>query len=464
MKAGKAAREAIHLLAGVAVALLALSSGTVQGQVPQNVTAKGFSAPYREGTQLKAFFSGDEAKPITGGKGELLVKNFEMKWFGKTTNDVELIGRAPECFFNINDKTAWGTNRIEVFSGTTNFFIEGIGFRCRQTKSNAVLTISNQVHTILLRDKSKTNSAAEPPLEIVSEHFQFVSETHEDKAETRIATYTDAVRVEDPDILMTSGLLTVDLPSGTNRVRNIVAERDVTIVSKRDKTQATGDRATYLRQEEEIITLHGSPGWKDAQSEGKADVLVFNKTRKTVRAESKAAVKFPRGTFADAGLFGGGQTNVVAGTNQFVEVMSELLVIGLPTTNRTARSLVASTNVVILSPADQSRATADNAEFFEEQGLLRLNGAAEWKTDKMHARGDSIWLNRSNRVFGARSRGPMPAYLRLLDNTAGKAKPGTNEFIEITCNNYEVNTNVALFQSGSGEDLGISLVKKKFFE
>src|SRR5688500_14106036 len=91
---------ATHGAALLIAGLSQLVFPSVIAQVPQNVTAREINVPYFEGTQLKAFFTGKDAKPITGGKGELLVSDFQMTWFGKTTNEIERVGKAPQCFFN----------------------------------------------------------------------------------------------------------------------------------------------------------------------------------------------------------------------------------------------------------------------------------------------------------------------------------------------------------------------------
>ena len=421
-------------------ALLTVISLAAFAQVPPNIRAKEIYVPYSEGTELRALFTGKDATPITGGKGEVLVHEFEMIKFGKTTNDIEIIIKAPVCFFDYTERKAWSTNHIEVFGGRTNYYIEGDGFAFLQTSTNAFLNISNKVHTILKRESETETNA---PLEIFSDRFKFVGEK-KDEGETRIATYTGNIRVEDTEFQLGCGLLTADLPSGTNKLRNIIADKDVEIVSKRHGSRAKGDHAVYDRGDVELITLSGNPTWADAQTEAKADIFMFDRTAKTVAADGNAYLKI-RGGVSGPQL--GGKAKPASSTNQPVEITSDFLFITLPQTNGGARYLAAKTNVVILSPADGSRAVGEHAEFIESKGVLKLTGNAEWKSDRFIAKGGELTLNRSNQVLNV-DGGKADAFLTLLPETKTNSSKDAQP-VEVQCNRYEVTTNLARFFSAS---------------
>lgn len=407
-------------------------------QIPQNVSARQINLPVYEGTNISALFSGD-AEPITGGRGELLLKDFEMKKFRRTTNEIEFFIKAAEafCFFTPEEKRVWSARRLQVHDGQTNYFIEGEGFLSVLDKTNATLTISNRVHTLLQR--APTNRpAAIPPLKITSDHFYFVSETKTNSPQ-RTATYTGRVRVDDPEIGLTCAKLTLELPTGTNRVRQIEAEQDVVILSQADQSRAYGQRAVYLHEDgHDFVRLLGQPVWRDAQNEGRADSFLFDRTRRMVLANGHAHLKLPRAALASGGLFHG-TTNAVT-TNQFVEIASDHFGIQL-STNRT-RSLLAQKNVVITSAADHMRATAEQAFFDEASGQLQLTGQAEWQTEQFTAQAEALQLDRTNQVFTAEGN----ARFYLLSQNEKSSAGATNQFVEIFCDRYEVKTNLAQFR------------------
>ena len=72
--------------------LIFLLPWLVRAQVPQNVKGNGINVPYYDGTQLKAFFTGKNAKPIMGGNGEVLVSEAVAQSGGASGRAFEEIG------------------------------------------------------------------------------------------------------------------------------------------------------------------------------------------------------------------------------------------------------------------------------------------------------------------------------------------------------------------------------------
>ncbi len=426
-------------LAMLAAAVLVAFSASAQ-TLPQNVTARQIQLPYYEGTVLKALFTGADARPLK--EGNILVKGFAMQTFRDgDTNQVELTVEAPECVFNHFSQTAYSAGPLKVFNTATNFLIEGEGFFSRLSKTNAVLNISNKVYTVMKRG-ALPGTEPGPPIEIFSEQFSFVSHK-EDTNEVRVATYTGNVRVEDPELLLTCLAIKVDLPIGTNKVERIVADRDVVIVNKADNSRAAGQRAVYRSIEgREVVSLGGNPTWTDGQIDGRAKRFVFDRTSRMIRAEQEGHLRLPRTALGTGDFLGTAGALPTPGTNQTVEITSEVFEIQLATAQRSARSMKAQNNVVIRDASDGSEGRGAAAVFDGATGTLQLTGGASWTAPQVEARGETLVLDRSNRVFKATQK----AYLKLLSLEKSGAAGNAKEPVEIFADAYEVTTNLAIFR------------------
>ena len=234
------------------------------------------------------------------------------------------------------------------------------------------------------------------------------------------------------------------------------------------------------------MLLTGSPAvWRDAGRTMRAKRMLYDAKRQNLRAEEAASLRFPRANMDQGGwlLAGQGKTNATAmGTNQFVDITAAVLDFQMPATtnNRTGRTLVAQTNVVIVSVADQSRATADRAVYRETNNTLELTGHAVWRRGDQIMRGERLFFDNSNKVFQAEEQAYLKvpaADLRLTGwNQGGQsgapadrrkpaknAKQGTNaaaaaalspqttnqaplQFIEVTSDRYEYRDEILTFQ------------------
>lgn len=416
-------------------------------EIPKNVVIKqGVKIPVYDGTNIIAIMAASTAEPITGGKGEVLLIDFEGTKIHPTNQTIEFVVKAAECYgdglYEPRDKRVWSAKRLEVYDGPTNYFIEGEGFVSVLGQGNATLTISNDVHTVLQREAT-TNNNPKPPIDIYSSHFHFVSETRKDNPK-RIATYTKKVRVVDPDMNLTCEKLVAELPHGTNRVRHIEAEQNVVI--RVSGGTATGQRAVYMNENgDELLRLTENPVWRDGTNEGRAEVFLFDLKTKTILANENARLKIPRSSMAAGGLFGATNT---ARTNDLVEISSDYF--GIKTSTNRAGSLMARGNVVILSPGDQTRATSEEAFFDEAAGKLEMKGKAAWRNAQFVANGDMLEIDRKDQVFKVAANARFKTLGKTLQpgvNTAATAnKTGSTNFVEIFCDSYELRTNIAQFR------------------
>ncbi|MEO6183027.1 MAG: LptA/OstA family protein, partial [Verrucomicrobiota bacterium] len=276
---------------------------SLQAQLPQGFSGKKFILPYqdRETKELKAIFTGSNAKQVTGS--QVLITEFAMKTFRDgDTNKIELIAEAPECLFDRSTAVATSPGKIRAYTAITNLFIQGEGFYCQQ--SNAFLIISNKVETIIRKDTLKKRTvdkrAAAPapdlPLEtnqvlkIYSDQFRFLYESN-------LVTYTGHVRVDDVQMELTCDLLNIELSSnGTNKgIQKITAEDHVVVINKKDNSRATGERAIYIvNTNQETVALMGNPKWEDGLRVGTADLFFFDRRSNIFRAENNAKFKMPR--------------------------------------------------------------------------------------------------------------------------------------------------------------------------
>ncbi|MDB6025585.1 MAG: hypothetical protein JWM68_1808 [Verrucomicrobiales bacterium] len=422
-------------IAFTALAFILLLNFAV-AQIPAGVSGKKVSYSHYEGSVPRALITAQNVKPLSGKN--ILALEFMLTTFrdGNPTN-IEVVIESPECVFNYDSHLASSTNRLILYNAETNLLIEGRGFVWQPGPTN-VLTISNDVHTIIQR---VTNAPVknEGALHIYSDHFKFLAVLGTN-ANTRIAYYTDNVRAEDPDVRLTAASLTADL-SGTNNVKNIVAETNVVIVHKEDNSEAAGERAVYVNEGgKQLVELTGNPHWHDTKNEGRAKRFRYDRNSRMVWLEGDAEMKLPRNSVAQP-EFLGLNSKKEGKTNEPITISARVLQIDL-TTNKTGRVLVAQTNVVIL--ADNTRATADSAFFSEASGVLRLTNGT-WGGDQFTATGALLTLDRSNKVFHAEH----DAFLKLPAKSFGevkkKSKAADDRSIEILADHYDVHTNFAVF-------------------
>src|SRR6185369_14898222 len=94
--------------------------------------------------------------------------------------EVALIIEAPESFFNLDDSTITSPGDLSVRSGNELFTITGTGFLWGQSKTNSVLVISNNVHTIIRRTSNEPKGrparvlpGAAQNLDVTARHFEY---------------------------------------------------------------------------------------------------------------------------------------------------------------------------------------------------------------------------------------------------------------------------------------------------
>jgi lipopolysaccharide transport protein LptA len=128
-------------------------------------------------------------------------------------------------------------------------------------------------------------SHARPATEIFSDSADFNLKTHR-------VVYTGHVRVEDPQMRLTCGIMTATGPQA-GRITNIVAEQDVVInaVDNEGKpVHATGDRAVYQYHvvntiTNETVELTGNPRVEKPGYVATADSITWDRVNNTFRLD-----------------------------------------------------------------------------------------------------------------------------------------------------------------------------------
>jgi lipopolysaccharide export system protein LptA len=405
--------------------------------------------------------------------------------FGRTN----LVASSPECFYNHEKKTVSSTARLSVNADNGLLFLEGVGYFANFT--NMTLHLSNKVETRIREDAATqvrtnktrgsliTGNLAKPRTNIVAgatnaapstNYITIISDRMLFAQSSNTVTYLDNVRVDATQFELACQQLH-GKRSTNGTLESITAEQDVVLFNKADGSSATGDHAVYemLGGRETVLLSGNRARWQDQLREALAKRFWFDLKEQRFQAEEGTYLKLPRVSLEGQSLFASAQsarTNAPRATNAVsgdLEVMAELLQVQLPTTNHPGRTVRAATNVVIMSSADKSRATANEARFAEATGVLELNGNAFWQTGERIVSGDALFLDRTNRVFAVNSN----AYIRLPMAELGKqsllspfqnvrtntARSPTNivatnmpQYVELWCNNFDYRGNFLTFR------------------
>jgi lipopolysaccharide export system protein LptA len=108
------------------------------------------------------------------------------------------------------------------------------------------------------------------------------------------AIYRGHVRVDDPEMKLTCGLLVADVPPAGGRPNHIVAETNVVIDftdTKGQTNHATGDKAVYLYNVQngvtnDTVTLTGNPQMENAQGTQAGDVIIWDRANSKIHFDN----------------------------------------------------------------------------------------------------------------------------------------------------------------------------------
>jgi lipopolysaccharide export system protein LptA len=379
---------------------------------------------------LEMVLSGNHSTQLT--KEESLVTSFEMISF--RNGQTNLTARGPECHLLSN--VAWDAGHIELFTPTTNVFVQGDGFFFMET--NHVLVVSNNVETRVQRallkspllGSQRTNAPTGPPqiIRIFSRRCRFDYGSNH-------AEYFGDVHVLDSQMDLTSDYLFVQLNTN-GAIDNILARQNV-IITTTNKGRATAAAARYyIANGSEITLLTGDATWQNGDQEARADQFTYDSTRHILRATNHVRVRWPNAVQTPTQRQAGEPPRIDA-TGLRV-LFADAAMMQLPPTNGPVESMIANGNVIIVNQADQSRSTGDNATYSRADDRFELTGTPVWWNDRVRVHGQSLIAEVTNKLYHARGQA-------LFETPTGRA---TNQWIFVSSTNIDYQTNMAVFHDG----------------
>jgi lipopolysaccharide export system protein LptA len=416
-----------------------------------------YDAPYFNLKKMEIHGKTDSSALSQNG---LLIKDFIFDTYRLVTNDparvtnaLEMIVSAPECLFDREAAQGSSPGPLTAKTADGRFLIEGTGYLWQQKGTNATLTISNDVSTTVKNDLLAANGTAAGSPENGGRFITIHSHRFHFDRNANLITYSDGVHVEDEQLDLTCDVM--NIRRATNGpISELVADGGIVIVDKITHGRTTGQHAVYTDVDgAQLVTLTGNPYWQSGPQEATAQAFIFDKSGRTFRAEGNAHFKLPASSMSGSGFLAAPAVGAATNPTNLVDVYAGAITMQLPaTTNGPIQGVIAETNVVIVDPDRNSRATGNRAVYTGSDGLLLLSGGAQWQSEQGTARAEVLTFDRNNLTFAALTN----AYLKLpvsalsqspaFGNLAARNIEVTNRFLEATSDSYEYGANALTFR------------------
>lgn len=388
--------------------MLAQPQASRGGASPFNVV-EYFPAPHH--TQMKLQVTGSEARFEADKKVRLT--QMKLQTF-REDGQRDIVIEAPDCLYDPARRVASSPGQLKVQTGDERFSVEGQGFLWRQEDSN--LVISNDVRSLVQRTAPGAPAAeVRPPLEITSRQFEF------DIANRR-GVYRDQVHGEDPEVEFTCGVLTATSSTNSQSFDLLLAETDVSILSKADGRRARADRVVYTRADE-IMRLEGNAAWQQGRQEGRADQMLIRRLDKSFEGTGSVALKLPRESLGLGGFFmmttnapppatddasplvdvfadhlqlqtnrtvADGAVRVVDGTNSLA---CDKLTIVSDRIEPAEKVAIAEGRVVVSQTEGDRRLSADRAFYTTASEVIVFTGHPTWRLDQSEGHAEEVTIH-----------------------------------------------------------------------
>lgn len=462
--------------AGFLFAGFALFGQTKPSSVPQNYDTRHttqrsyYDAPNQD--KVKIEITGD----TTNVAGGVLITNAEIKSYSIAGGLPQLTAQTPSCILEPSASQISSTNLLQARSGDGNFYVEGVGFLWRQ-KSTPDIILSNLVHTIIHQLGSlncppgKTNSTPSQT-DVYSDYATF-------DTKSGLIVYRDHVRVVDPQLHLTSAILTVQLTQGgaSNQLDHIVAETNVImdfIDENGRKTHATSEKAVYTRitapTTNELLTLSLNPRLETTNGWATADVFVMNRTTGIIHGTGNChffhsdATNNPAGpgTVITSGDFDYDRNTGFAVFRKNVrvdnpqiklvcETLTASLLPGDARTNNQLNNIVAEDNVAIDyqdAQGEKTHAVADKAVYISSvvngvtNKVLNLTGNPVLERTNGWIMADLISMNSANGTI--RGEGNQHTIFKKQPGQVSKTAPPAASDTEIFSDHFDFNRGTGL--------------------
>jgi lipopolysaccharide export system protein LptA len=396
---------------------------------------------------------------ITGSSAiNLLIRQFEMTSFRNgDPRQTNIIARAPQCQINQALTMASDAGPVQIFSPptnrmiggimtpSTNLFVEGVGFLF--TQSNHFLIISNQVKTRVVKSLLKSTLLAAPRADAAADASQvFISSDYgEFSLDSNVVDYAGNVHLIDPQLDLTSDFLTIRFTTN-GAVESILARRNV-VLTTTNNGRATGEMGLYyVTNGNEFMQLTTNAAWRNGDEEAHANEFDYDSTRHFLTGIGRVKARWPNAEPNPPGR-PAIPAPLLAGTNGFRELFADFATMQFPPTNGPVQAMHARGNVLILNQADQSSATAEEADYQKTTDRVELTGNPVWWNTNMEVKAEKLTAELGEKTYHARTHShfKMRTGSGAASPTAIAAGHSTNQWIFISSEDIEYQTNLAIF-------------------
>lgn len=394
--------------------------------------AREFRLPLLSQNKQTGLLTGTGAR--TRPDGSVLLETARVEHYDPRGNtNANLLVLATNCVVDLRNSRVSSADGLRVSTTDGQLTLEGVGFQWSQDASD--LVVSNQIRTIVRKQPAAGTQSDTLIIEAGRLRLNYAS---------NVVRFQDEVLASDPELEVRCERLTVQR-GASGKFDRLLAEQDVVILSRRDGSRATSERAEYrLAEDGEVVELTGRPHWSDAAREARADLFLLERARRgglqTLRALGHASLKLPAGTnsLADWSLFGPAPAPAAAKPPaDFIELNAGALTLVLPPTNGPVKAVLAETNVVIHDTAGAWRANAVRAVFTNE--VLELTGNPVWAAGGREVRGDALRLHTVEQAVDVSGRaqlrlplGSLVGHLPGIGDTNGPpARSLTNLMVQV---------------------------------
>jgi lipopolysaccharide transport protein LptA len=422
--------------------------------------SRNYDAPYFRLKKMEISGKTDSSALAQNG---LLIKDFKIETYQLVTRDpahitnaLEMTVTAPECLIDQNDASGSSAGPLTALAADGRLQIAGTGYLWQQKGTNAILTISNNVSTIIKNDLLAPNGAASASTQNGGRFIRIHADSFKFDRNANLITYRGHVHVEDEQLVLDCDVMNISR-SAAGPIDSLVADGNIVIEDKVTHGRTTGEHAVYSTVGgDQLVTLTGNPYWHNGPQRATAQAFIFDKSRQTFRANGDAHVRLPANSMSSSGFMLAPQNNAAStavSASNLVDVYAGAITMQLPVnTNGPIQSVLAETNVLITNAPDGSWAAGHRAFYNGLNGVLTLTGRAQWHSDRGIARAELLTFDRTNLTFAAltnaylkfpvSSLGESPAF----GNLTSRSDLTANRFLEVNSDAYDYSANALTFR------------------
>lgn len=387
------------------ILLLFLSAPGLKAQVG-NARIKNFQAPASDESGRKSFLKGADASHVGNGIFQITTPHVETY---KPDGAIDFIIDATQCLFD-KDKTkeVWSDSSLSMKTGDGRLTLRGVAFRWVPSKSH--LMISNQVQATIRRDAigQAQNATNQSTIAVTADRLDYSPEATIFGGHVYVKDAQGEVRCETLKVVFDAA----NSPQTIEAIDNVILTQG--------QTEARGKRALYTASSG-LLRLSEGASWSMGDRTGSSDLLIWDRTNSTLRAEINVRMIIPSTLISTnaagatnkskidihADTFDYAQTNTVThgaiaifnGNVHAVDPQATLdcalLTIFFNATNKLTRA-VADREVVVTRPDGEIRGPK---AVFENDEILVTDPT--WRMDEKSGSSQSLAFNPKTREIRA---------------------------------------------------------------